>query len=139
MHQYRTMRSSGFITSSMGDSRGRWDGWTMTEGVKRSDEKSDLLPQHTELISKSGISLEVAAARGYRSVQTKAELRRLGFGENQVRVPTLLIPIWNVVGEIALYQIRPDEPRIMKGKPVKYETPAGARMTLDVPPPARQW
>src|SRR5206468_678062 len=99
----------------------------------------NLLPQHLRLIEASAIQSEVAMVRRYRSVQTKAELRRLGFGTNQARVPALLIPVWNVAGEIALYQIRPDEPRIVKGKPVKYETPTGARMTIDVPPAAREW
>ncbi len=104
-----------------------------------SGEGDNLLPQHSRLMEASAILATVAEARGYRSVHTKAELRRLGFGENQARVPALLIPIWNVRGEIVLYQIRPDEPRIIKGKPIKYETPFGARMVLDVPPPARQW
>src|SRR6266478_1079085 len=98
-----------------------------------------LLQQHEELIKASGIGQEVAAARGYRSVTKQAELRRLGFGQAQARVPALLIPIWSVAGEIALYQVRPDEPRIVRGKTVKYETPAGARMVIDVPPPAREW
>jgi hypothetical protein len=52
-------------------------------------------------------------------------------------VPALLIPIHNVGGEIALYQTRADEPRIVDGKAVKYETPLGSRMTIDVPPSVR--
>ena len=32
------------------------------------------------------------------------------------------------------YQIRPDAPRIVDGKALKYETPAKSRLTLDVPP-----
>ena len=36
-----------------------------------------------------------------------------------------------------LYQSRPDTPRIKHGKPLKYETPAKARMAVDVPPCAR--
>lgn len=104
-----------------------------------SKTEASLLPQHLRLIEASAIHADVALARGYRSVETKAELRRLGFGVNQARVPALLIPVWNIVGEIVLYQIRPDEPRIVKGKPVKYETPAGARMVIDVPPAAREW
>lgn len=98
-----------------------------------------LLPQHAQLLADSAISPEVATARGYRSATTRAELRRLGFAEPQRRVPALLLPIYNVHGEIALYQLRPDTPRIRRGKPVKYETLAGARMILDVPPPARPW
>jgi hypothetical protein len=98
---------------------------------------SGLLPHHANLITASAISNEVARARGYRTVSTKAKLKGLGFGEAQRRIPALLIPIWSITGEIATYQIRPDEPRIKDGKPLKYETPAGARMALDVPPAAR--
>lgn len=97
----------------------------------------DLLPQHAKLLAESAISPEVAKGRGYRSVHTKAELGRLGFGDKQCRVPALLVPIRGVTGDVVLYQIRPDEPRIVKGKALKYETPAGARMALDVHPAAR--
>src|SRR5688572_24426303 len=100
--------------------------------------ENHMLPQHASLIAASGISTEVAAARGYRSITSKAELAGLGFARNQQRVPALLIPIWNTAGELALYQARPDEPRIVKGKALKYETPRGSRMVLDVPPPARE-
>jgi hypothetical protein len=96
-----------------------------------------LLTQHSALLAASAISDAVATGRGYRSVTEKVELRSLGFSENQARVPALLLPVWDVNGKIALYQARPDEPRVEKGKPVKYETLAGSRMTLDVPPSIR--
>ena len=108
----------------------------MTVSTARKTEA--LLPQHQALIEASGIAAEVAAARGYRSVQKKTELRSLGFGDRQCRVPALVIPVWGVTGQIATYQIRPDEPRIGEdGKPRKYETPRGSRMVLDVPPLVR--
>ncbi|MBI4566305.1 MAG: DUF3854 domain-containing protein [Planctomycetes bacterium] len=99
-------------------------------------EDLPLSEQHRELIAGSGISPEVAAARGYRTVEVRADLRRLGFSDTQARVPALFIPVHGVTGEVVLYQIRPDEPRIVDGKPVKYETPRGSRMVLDVPPAA---
>ena len=99
---------------------------------------SPLLPQHQALITASAISLEVASARGYRSVTSKTELAGLGFSKAQQRVPGLLIPIWNVSGQIAFYQLRPDAPRISKkGKAVKYETVAGSKMVVDVQPTVR--
>jgi len=99
-----------------------------------------LLPQHQKLLDDSVISPDVTQARGYRSVTVKSELRRLGFSERQCRVPALLIPVWNAAGEIANYQIRPDQPRVNeRSKVVKYETPARSRMVLDVPPLARTW
>src|SRR5947208_8017492 len=86
-----------------------------------ADYGPDLLPHHERLLRHSAIAPEVARARGYRSVTTKAELEALGFGRAQRRVPALLIPVFSVTGEIATYQIRPDEPRIAD-KAVKYET-----------------
>ncbi|MDR4469112.1 MAG: DUF3854 domain-containing protein [Nitrospira sp.] len=97
-----------------------------------------LLPQHLALIDASGIAPEIAMARGYRSVTTAKELAELGFSHVQQRVPALLIPIHNVMGDVALHQSRPDHPRCnAKGKPIKYETQFGHRMVLDVSPSVR--
>jgi hypothetical protein len=96
-----------------------------------------LAENHRTLIEASRIGADVAAARGYRTVYNRAELRRLGFGVAQQRTPALLIPIWDVHGQLASYQIRPDEPRIRDGKPVKYETATGTRLVVDVPPSCR--
>jgi uncharacterized protein (DUF927 family) len=98
---------------------------------------AELAPHHVALLRASAITPEVAAARGYRTVTTRVELLRLGFSEAQARVPALLVPVWTVHGEIGLYQSRPDKPRIKDGKALKYETPRGAHMVLDVPPAAR--
>ncbi len=92
----------------------------------------------TMLIEESGIAENIIENRGYRTVEKKADLKRLGFSEGQCSVPGLLIPIRSTTGEIVLYQYRPDEPRIKDGKPVKYETPSGTRMALDVHPLARE-
>ncbi|MEI6914775.1 MAG: DUF3854 domain-containing protein [Armatimonadota bacterium] len=93
-----------------------------------------LLKQHADLIGASAISPQVSAERQYRSVSSKAEIRKLGFSESQSIAPTLLIPIYDVQGELCLYQHRPDTPRIRSGKALKYETPAGSKMRIDVPP-----
>jgi hypothetical protein len=99
-----------------------------------------LAEQHKKmLLEESGISPESVEARGYRTVDTRSELKRLGFSERQCNKPGLLIPVYSPTGDIATYQFRPDEPRIDKdGKPVKYETPSGSRMVLDVHPSARE-
>jgi len=97
-----------------------------------------LAPQHQALIDASAITADVAAARRYYTATTKTELAGLGFSEAQRRVPALVIPIWDVFGQVAMYQIRSDAPRInAHGKVVKYETPRGSRMVLDVPPIVR--
>ncbi len=98
-----------------------------------------LLPQHRALLEASGITREVADARGYRSVDVKARLAKYGFGPAQRLVPGLLIPVRGLDGRVVLHQFRPDEPRSKDGKPVKYETPSGARMVIDVPPMAKPW
>ena len=96
-----------------------------------------LLPQHQALLDASAIPADVAADRQYQSLTVQAEVRRCGFSALQARVPALLLPIRDVFGEISTYQLRPDTPRIVAGKPRKYETPSGTRMVLDVPPLAR--
>ena len=96
-----------------------------------------LLPHHELLIRESAIALEVAAARGYRSITDRRDLEALGFKSYQCRVPALLVPVHGVGGDIVLHQLRPDTPRSKDGKPIKYETPSGTRMALDVPPPVR--
>jgi hypothetical protein len=103
----------------------------MTETRLSSSHKAMLLEE-------SGIDAQIVRQRGYRTVESKADLGRLGFGRAQRKTPALLIPIYAPTGEVVLYQSRPDEPRIdSRGKPVKYETPAGSRMALDVHPAAR--
>lgn len=89
-------------------------------------------------VMESGVAPAVSLARDYRTVETKAELGRLGFGKAAQLVPTLLVPVYNERGEVVLFQHRPDEPRRnSKGQLNKYETPFGAKMVVDVPPGAR--
>ena len=100
-----------------------------------------ILAEHHKkmLIVESSIARDVAEARGYRTIEKKVELKTLGFAERQCNPPGLLIPIYSPTGEIVNYQFRPDQPRIDRdGKSVKYETPSGSRMVLDVHPFARK-
>jgi len=78
------------------------------------------------------------AARGYRTVTSRNELHNLGFPLTQAIVPSLLIPIWSVTGNLVMYQSRPDHPRMLKGRIVKYETPHNSRMVLDIHPDMRE-
>lgn len=99
----------------------------------------DLAQHHKKMLTEeSGISEEVVEARSYRTVEKMAELKRLGFSDVQRNVPGLLMPVYSPIGEITTYQYRPDQPRIKDGKPVKYETPSGSRMVLDVHPFTRK-
>ena len=94
-----------------------------------------LQPHHREmLIEGSAIAPEVIEERGYCSVTVKARLHEKGFSRGQQRVPGMLIPIHGVIGGIETYQHRPDNPRTLKGRKVKYETPFGSQIVVDVPP-----
>ena len=86
----------------------------------------------------SGLSPQLIQARGYRTATTSGELVALGFSKAQAAlVPALLIPMHRPDGTHAGHQLRPDAPRIIRGKPIKYETPKGGGNVLDVPPSVR--
>jgi hypothetical protein len=87
------------------------------------------------LLEESGISPEVVVKRGYHTAKTKTELAWFGFSKPQRREPALVIPMYSPAGELVTHQIRPDAPRENgKGKPIRYETPAGSPIHLDVHP-----
>lgn len=98
-----------------------------------------MLAEHhlISLTSESSIDQRLVEMRGYETANTKTHLKSLGFSDKQCLVSALLLPIWNVHGEVAGYQSRPDKPRIADGKAIKYETPKGSRMSLDVHPSVR--
>ncbi len=93
-------------------------------------------PHHRRaLLEESGISPAVVVGRGYYTAKTKAELARLGFSERQRRASALVVPMYSPTGELVTHQIRPDSPRQDRnGKQIKYETPAGSEVRLDVHP-----
>lgn len=98
---------------------------------------SVLSDAHLTMLHASAIGDDFITRRGYATVTSAAALKRLGFSDLQARVPALLIPVISPRGDIVLYQARPNEPRIVKGKAIKYETPRGARMAMDVHPSIR--
>jgi Domain of unknown function (DUF3854) len=84
------------------------------------------------LFEESGIHHGVAEERGYRTVKRRAELEE--FPEWQRRLG-LYIPTYSPDGETTGCQIRPHKPR----KPeLKYESPQGSRVIVDVHPRTRQ-
>ena len=66
---------------------------------------NELSAEHRMMLTEeSGIDPKIINARRYKTVTTKADLKSRGFADSQLRVPTLLIPIYSVHGELALYQ-----------------------------------
>src|SRR5262245_23243538 len=93
-----------------------------------------LVDKHVDYLSARAVSPEGARERGYVSADTKAQLGRLGFRPVQQRVPALIIPIYDVRGEVSNWQLRPDHPRQVDGRIVKFETQRGSSLKLDVHP-----
>ena len=99
-----------------------------------------LLDHHRALLEASAIADAVMRERGYRSITDPNDLAIYGFAEYQRRTPCLLLPLHSPAGNRSLTQIRPEVPRSdlkRPGKCIKYETPAGSQMRLDVPPRSR--
>jgi Domain of unknown function (DUF3854) len=93
-----------------------------------------IFPNHADMLRESAISPEVARERGYVSVDSRKQLQRYakGFGA-KCPVPGLLIPLHRADGSVWGYQYRPDAPRVMDGKPRKYETPFQQPGGIDIP------
>ena len=92
---------------------------------------------HRQALKASAIAPEVIRARPYFTVTDRKEMQALGFSPEQCNTPALLIAVHGLSGVGMGYVARPDKPRERNGKPVKYETPRGSHMTLDVHPSAR--
>jgi len=110
----------------------------ITQDNSASDFFSELAPDHAQLLKDSAITSGVAARRGYATITVKAHLKHLGFSDRQRRTPSLLIPIWDMNGQIANYQIRPNHPCVQKrpgksDKVIKYETVSDRGLCLDIP------
>jgi hypothetical protein len=112
----------------------------MSEATAVTPVDPILSDRHRHMLeTESVITPEVIQARGYRTIEKKVELKTLGFADRQCNPPGLLIPIYSPTGEIVNYQFRPDQPRIGKnGRAIRYETPGGTRMVLDVHPFGRE-
>jgi hypothetical protein len=99
---------------------------------------------HQQELNESLVSDAHRDARGYRTVTDEKELTALGFAPKQRLIPGLLLPSYAPDGSNGLYQFKPDYPRQARNRQgeltdgvVKYETPKGAGMRLDVPPLCR--
>ena len=100
---------------------------------------NNVYPDHALLFRESAIDPWVASERGYESIYNASQLGKRGFTRSQRRMPGLLIPQWSVNGEVVSYQYRPDNPREVKGRLIKYESPKGSHNRLDVHPRIRPY
>lgn len=118
------------------------------EGSKDVGRKKPYLsPKHRRMLFReSALSPEIVAARGYWTATSGDSLRELKFAPYQCLVPALVIPMYSPAGELVSHQTRPDQPRPDKSRKkdengehpaMKYETPAGLGVHLDVHPMRR--
>ena len=94
-----------------------------------------LLPHHRTMLEvDSAIAADVIAERGYFRVETRKELKA-AFGSDTYtdHLPGLVIPVYNVLGELAFNHVRFDDPPIRDGKARKYLLPYRAHGAVDVP------
>jgi hypothetical protein len=122
----------GTRTVRLGDDPGLW----------HADDRYGVRQEHVRLLQERAIAPEVAKARGYRSAPWKEYALKYGdFSQSSIGAKWgggLLIPVRPVEGGVAWWQYRPDRPRAGRnGKKIKYLTPKGAAMRLDVHPSMR--
>lgn len=84
---------------------------------------------------KSGLTPLLVRQRGYRSIEVADELVYLDFAPAQQRLG-LLLPVW-WKGEVVSHQLKPNKPRLINGRSIKYENPKGRPIRLDCHP--RTW
>ena len=105
-----------------------------------STTNEKLHPDHLDMLAKSGISPQFAALRGYETIENSRSLKALGLAKAAHNlVPGLMFPLLRADGSVAGWQYRPDNPRLRKGKPAKYEIPTGQSNVIDVPPGVGDW
>ena len=96
-----------------------------------------LSAEHRKVLERdSSITPGIIEQRGYWTAKSVQELVNLGFfGVTKEQLPSLVIPILGVDGDVVYYQHRPDHPRSDKdGRPVKYESLPGQPPRIDVSP-----
>ena len=111
-------------------------------GPPRGNVTSRLLdPDHAAQLQGSAITEALVLQRGYLTLSDYERVLDRGFAPAQAaQLPSLGIPLWNVLGEQHGWQVRPNTPRLdSHGKEIKYETPRGNRLILDVHPAAQPY
>jgi len=93
-----------------------------------------LKPDHLKiLVQDSDIAEDVLAESGCWSSSDAAEQHRLGYTKGQVG-DGVIFPVTSVDGIVVNHQLRRDKPRIVNGKPVRYETIPNSRLAIYVHP-----
>jgi putative DNA primase/helicase len=109
------------------------------EGLPIADQRRPLHPNHLADLHSSGLTDETIQAAGLYSETDLGRLTRI-LGWNSVprkMSPSLVFPYFGVDGANGYCRIKPDDPRVCQGKPVKYESPKGRSNQVYLPPGSR--
>ena len=95
----------------------------------------DVTPEMATWLEQREISPEVAGYRDYRVVESKTQLKDLGFADNQRLVPTAAGNLYRPGFPVQVgYFHCPNSPRAKNGVTVAVEVPSGNGMYLDANP-----
>jgi Domain of unknown function (DUF3854) len=102
--------------------------------------EGQLNEDHWEVVRQHGVTAEVAAAAGLRSIETGEHRRSLTDPASKYApLPALGLPVADFGHPVVTYWVlRPDKPRISDGDPVKYDHPPDVRTALYVLPSDRE-
>lgn len=84
-----------------------------------------LLDHHRQHLRTSGLTDETIAGAGIYSETRPAEIGRLLGWTGAGPAPAIVFPYLDRLGQAVMAIVRPDQPRQVDGKPVKYESPVG--------------
>ncbi len=95
-----------------------------------------LHPNHLMDLRSSGLSDATIQAAGLYSETDLGRLTRILCWNNVPRKmsPSLVFPYFGIDGANGYCRIKPDDPRVCQGKPVKYESPKGRPNQAYLPP-----
>ena len=90
---------------------------------------------HLADLRASGLSDETIQAAGLYSETDLARLTRiLGWNVPRKLSPSLVFPYFGIDGANGYCRVKPDDPRVCQGKPIKYESPKGRPNQAYLPP-----
>ena len=104
------------------------------------DHLPGLLDHHVRHLRESGLTDATIKAAGITSETSPEKLAAiLGMRKpTKALAPAIVFPFVDANGGNGYYRVRPDTPRTLKGKPVKYESPRGQPNRIYIPPGVAQ-
>jgi putative DNA primase/helicase len=91
--------------------------------------KFGIEPHHLEQLAASGITPEAASRNGiYSETNSRKIASILGWKSASKLGTCLVFPVKDRDGQVVYHRVKPDSPRTIKGKPIKYESPKGSTL-----------